>query len=409
MPVAAKSPPVSAPLELSAQGEWCGIEWIDKHAEQWKSLCAEGPCNQPFFRPEWIASYLRAFAPGRPVLMVTVWNRGRLRAVLPLLKQRAFAWGLPFTKLHGAANVHSCRFDVIHGAGADAGPAVRAVWRYLKALPDWDMIELPDVPAGGAGEQLLKAAADEGFPSCRCESVWSPFVDLRGQNPSAGFSQFGRKSHFRHSLRRWQRRMEENGGPLSLRKVRLADPNSLEQFYQLEKSGWKGRKATAIACGKEERSFYDLIAKSAADSGYLALYFLDQGNNTVAAHFGLAYQQRYYPLKIAYDESLSKCAPGHLMLGTVLEDCVRQGILEFDFLGQWQEWKAEWAAESLPHAHCYVFRKTLTGRILQAITQQEHRLWMSVRKYGHRLVNAKLSCIAKWGNVRAKFRARGSK
>ena len=398
---------VPARQELTTQGEWRSIDWIESHAEEWRELCAEGPCDQPFFRPEWIVSYLRAFAPGQLVLMITVREAGRLRAVLPLLRETSFAWGLPFTTLRGAANVHSCRFDIIHGRGPGANAAIGAVWAYLKGLPDWDVIQLPDVPEGGAGEQLMMAAEEDGFLSCRCESMRSPRIDLRGRSCGADFSQFGQKSHFRHSLRRWRRNLEKNG-PLSLRRVHKADSGCLEQFYNLERSGWKGKKSTAIACSKEVRQFYDLVAKSAEDFGYLRLYALDQGSATVAAHFGLAYQQRYYPLKVAYDESYSKCAPGHLLLGAILEDCVQQGMQEFDFLGQWQEWKAEWASEARPHAHCYVYRKSLSGRISRSITQQQHRLWVTIRKLGHRLVTAKLSYVAKVRNAYTRNSGRGA-
>src|SRR5262245_18652163 len=64
-----------------------GVEIIERLAEEWRALCAEGPCDQPFFRPEWIAAYVRAFAPEKKLLILTTRLDGRLRAVLPMVKE----------------------------------------------------------------------------------------------------------------------------------------------------------------------------------------------------------------------------------------------------------------------------------------------------------------------------------
>lgn len=66
-----------------------GVEMIEPIAEEWRALCAEGPCDQPFFRPEWIAAYARAFAPEKKLLLVTARVGGRLRAVLSLVEEWA--------------------------------------------------------------------------------------------------------------------------------------------------------------------------------------------------------------------------------------------------------------------------------------------------------------------------------
>jgi hypothetical protein len=64
-------------------------------------------------------------------------------------------------------------------------------------------------------------------------------------------------------------------GPLTAVQHRVADPVTLERFYELEGSGWKGRSGTAIACDSQTREFYDAIARAAADFGYLSLDFLE--------------------------------------------------------------------------------------------------------------------------------------
>ena len=83
-------------------------------------------------------------------------------------------------------------------------------------------------------------------------------------------------------------------------------------------------------------------------------------------HFGLTWGGRYFLPKPAFDEGHRECSPGQLLIHDVLQDCVRKGLEEFDFLGPWMEWKADWTEEIRPHAFCYVFRRGPVGLALHA-------------------------------------------
>src|SRR5690242_1988935 len=97
---------------LTAQIQHGGAEIIEKVADPWHDLCADALIDEPFYRPEWITAYLRAFRPRGMLVLPMVQENGSLRAVLPLVKQRSIFCGIPVNSLQGAANVHSCRFDL---------------------------------------------------------------------------------------------------------------------------------------------------------------------------------------------------------------------------------------------------------------------------------------------------------
>ncbi len=98
---------------LTVEGHRGGVEVVESIAAEWRELCAEAHNDQPFFRPEWVGTYLRAFAPCKPILLITARVDGRLKAVLPLVEEQAWHWGVPVRKLRSAANVHCLRFDLI--------------------------------------------------------------------------------------------------------------------------------------------------------------------------------------------------------------------------------------------------------------------------------------------------------
>lgn len=342
-----------------------GREVIDRLAPAWRQLCAEGPCDEPFYRPEWIAAWYDAFGAGARLRLVAVRSGDRLRAVLPLVEGWSRLRGIPVRMLRGAANVHSCRFDVVHGTG-DAEEAGRALWRELQRAGGFEVLEIPDVPEGGLAERMLAWAREDGHPTGRWESMRTPFVSLPGRGGS--FEEMLERrttAKFRANLRRRRRKLEEKGA-LRFERIERADPAVLRAFYDLERSGWKGEKGTAIGCDLATRSFYDRVAAWADGQRCLSLYALRLGDRPVAMHFGLTWGGRYFLPKPAFDESHRECSPGQLLVHEVLRDCVERGLREFDFLGPWMEWKGDWTEEVRPHGWCYVFRRGPIGVALHA-------------------------------------------
>lgn len=335
---------------------------IGSHASKWLELCEESSTDSPFTRPEWIAAYLRAFEPRSPIVAAVAYDKGRLRAVLPLVERHTLFCGLPVRMLRGAANEHSCRFDLVRAGGEDGDRAVQGIWNVLKALPDWDLIELPYVPEGGAAEQLVQLAEGDGFLTGKYESYRSPYVSLMGPHSEEAVLLDG---DFRRGLQRRMRRAREKWD-VRLRRIDSDDPTELQRFYDLEASGWKGKKRTAIACSDSTRRFYNHVASGGSHAGYFSLYFLEFDGRVVAGHFGLSYKGRYYSPKVAYDEAFASYGPGQLIIDGILRDIHTRGFDEFDFLGPWMDWKGNWAQQGRTHFFCYIFRPGVLGRTLHS-------------------------------------------
>jgi len=348
-----------APIATSRYG---GAERIDELLREWRALCDEGPCSDPFFRPEWIRAHLRAFEPDAKLRIVEVRSGGRLRLLLPLVQERARLRGFPVRKLRAPAGVHSCRFDLIHG-GEDPTPWIEAAWDHLKDQDGWDVIELRDVPEGGAAERLLASAAKDRNYVGRWESMRTPYVPLGAGGLDEVLARTD--THFRANLRRRMRKLEQKG-KVSLRRIDRADPQALAAFYALERDGWKGSQGSAIDCDPNTRGFYDEIAAWAAEEGTLSLYALDLDGEPVAMHFGLAAGGRYFIPKPAFAAAHKECSPGQLLLQEVLRDCAARGNYELDFLGPWMAWKGDWTQKVRSHGWCYVFRRGPLGAALHS-------------------------------------------
>lgn len=354
------------PVSYRVNASFGGAEMIAPLAAEWQALCAEGPCDQPFFRPEWIEAYLHAFAADKTLVLLTVRRNGDLRAVLPLIEEHARLHGVPVRKLRSAANVHSCRFDVIHGA-TDRAAAVQVLWDWLKQQSNWDVIELADVPAGGAGEALAQAAAADGYRQGQWEKPgsralqWASAADTTVEAAVQGVLRSG----LRKSLRRERRRLEAQGA-LRLSCLPEYQAVPLEAFYQLERAGWKGAADTAIACAPSTRQFYDEVAQAATRYGYFSLYALWLNEHCLAQQYCLTYRGHCYLLKPTYDEQFSQYSPGGLLLEAVVRDLIARGFQRYDFLSPPSLWKDRWANVQQTQSSWYIFRRGFLGHALYA-------------------------------------------
>jgi CelD/BcsL family acetyltransferase involved in cellulose biosynthesis len=344
-----------------------GLEQVEELEAEWRTLCLDGSADGPFCRPEWLATLMRVCKVHRNLLLVTVRDGGKLAAVLPLVAQRGFFCGFPVMKLRPPTHGLSPRFDLVCVEGPRRQPVTWALWRGLRDLPGWDLLELSGITHDTPIDQLLRAAKQlDDFPIGYWEAGSSPYISLTSTDGAFVDPVQGCDAHFRHELRRFGRKAERLG-PLRLRRVDRADPEWIRKFLELERSGWKGRAGSAITQKPNEPQFYMEIACWAERAGCLSLYFLEAQEQLLAAQFGLTYRKRYYALKCAFNEQHRDCAPGHLLLHELLRDCARRGVVECDLLGNCDEWKKRWAPSQRGFRIGYVFRNNLLGQLLYKV------------------------------------------
>ena len=341
-----------------------GIEMLEEVAGEWRDLCQQAPHDEPFYHPEWIAAHIRAFTPGAELFVLMVRIENQLRLLLPLIEERRWLSGIPVRAFRTPVNSHSCRFDIVRSPGPEGDAAIRAAWEHLGKLPDWDLLELDQVPPGGGLEAIALAAQESGFEAVQRPLLPSPVVPVPAD--SEGCNQVPPNSKLRSQLRQVRRQLEAEG-TLRLSRIERADFDALQRFYQLEASGWKGKEKSAIACDPSTQQFYQEVAESAARLGYLCLYTLELNDHLLAAHFGLCYRDTYYSPKIAIDENFKKWAPGHLIVSEILRDCCSRGIKTYDITGPHDDWKLKWTSQTRTTFTHFIFSKSLQGRLAHAL------------------------------------------
>jgi CelD/BcsL family acetyltransferase involved in cellulose biosynthesis len=374
--LAVKPSPVLAVTEVIVRSDFMALE------EEWNALVTT-TCDEPFYRHEFIRTWIDNFAPGAKLSILTGRDStGRLVAVLPLMKARGYVCGFPAQQIVSTSNPHSCRFDMLAEDGTAAG---QSFFAYLAADRSWDMLLIRDVPAGGNAWHLYRAAEAAGFPVGSWESQRSPYLPFSSSYDTL-LAQMS--SGFRANLRLRRRRLEKMGavavdrvtGGTHLRE-------RLEECFAVEQKGWKGGEGTAILQSTKTHGFYTQFAHIAASQDYLSLFLLRLNGQPIAFHYGFTYSGIYYMSKLGYDEIFEACSPGLLLLEEIIKDCIGRGLRGCDFLGLETRWKTDWSKQVRRHDWLFIYRDAVFGRALHGakfrwIPAAKHLLHQWRRNHG---------------------------
>lgn len=112
-------------------------------------------------------------------------------------------------------------------------------------------------------------------------------------------------------LRRQRHRLEEHG-PVLFDVARRPDEirPALETFLQLEASGWKGKRGTALLQDAGDATFIRRAVPALAETAQCEIITLRAGTSAVAAGIVLRHQDRAFFFKLGIDEHFAKYSPG---------------------------------------------------------------------------------------------------
>lgn len=124
---------------------------------------------------------------------------------------------------------------------------------------------------------------------------------------------FSRKR--RKEYRRLYNRLSETGTLVSQSFQAGDDPRPwISDFLELESSGWKGQRGTAMACDPKQRGAVSEALMNLAQSGNLLFWKLALDDKPIAMLFAVRCGDTAGLGKIAYSEDLSSYSPGVLLI-----------------------------------------------------------------------------------------------
>ena len=326
--------------------EWLGERAFQRLGADWNHLLAKSCSDTLFLTWEWQESWWRHFGSqlgGRLRVMTARDATGRLLGIAPLFERTEHVRGIPIRALRliGDGSGDGDDLDLIVRKG-HLSRVTCAFLRELDRRSDWDVLRLRPVPETSPTLRAIRrAAAVVGWLE-RCDKLGCTESPLPGS-----WEEFlGRlPARFRSRVRSILRRNQED-----TRAERITNPAELaaglEGLFDLHGQRWRASgQAGSFAC-PQRRAFFRDFAGRALNRGWLRFYALRGKDRTLALQIGYVYQGVFLQIQEAFDPDRALASPGVALRARVIQDCIEEGIHNYDNLLGTPHHKMRWGGRA---------------------------------------------------------------
>ena len=299
-----------APLASALRIEWRPLSCLHTVADEWRSLAARALEPNVFYEPAFALAAEPAF--GADVHAALVWLGPKLVGFFPAKIER-HRYGVTLPVLVGWTHPYALLGTPLI-AGEFAQEVLIAWLEHLAGRPDLPALALlPLVPQKG-----LFATAFNAVMAGRRHAAFGAHQRalLAPIEARTGYLQRTVNGRTRKERRRQRRRLEEKG---AVTFASAAGAVALDEFLNLEASGWKGRAGTAA---QKHDELHEFMRKAIAGlGGNATVHRLLLNGKAVAAAITLRSRDQGWFWKTAYDESVAQFSPG-VLLALELTECL---------------------------------------------------------------------------------------
>ena len=270
--------------------------------------------------------------------------------LLPLGIQR---WlGLLFLSFLGGhvTDYHAPIVRAEFAAGLDAAALNRLMAFVLERLPRIDVIAFEKMPSviDDASNPFAGLADAKHVCNAHAAALGGTFTDFRKRRSAKFFSTGDRK---------WRRLSEiapvrfciAESPDAAAEILRVLIRQKRRRYQEL---GYPGALA--------DFTFHATVAKRHLITGLIQTSALCVGETMVATHLGMIFRNRFYYLMPSYEAGdWARFSPGRILMQSLIEWSISQGLKEFDLTIGDETYKRLWADHTLPLYECI---RGLTGK-----------------------------------------------
>ncbi len=330
----------------------------------WDDLVSRMSGGHFWHQREWFEAYVYTLAPNpENVVFCAIYDSSdTVIAILPLQEEsRTIAGPIKVRTLELPRHDHLHLRDILIADDVRARLSLTTIVNLLKQSRDlkWDILALwhaLDDSSVMTATRLESPCASVSVPRFHCS-----YLDLGSWDE---ISQRLSKS-FRQNLRTANNRATKLGGITIESFSRTADlTTALEQFIEVEASGWKGAAGTATAIKLDAKltDFYRQLIARFGPSNQCEIHLLKHNGKAIGGLFLLLTDQRLYVPKVAYDEEHHRLSPVQLLLEHAFKHCAKHHprIKQLNLTSD-AGWFDTWQPIKSTVGNVYVFNSTPMG------------------------------------------------
>jgi CelD/BcsL family acetyltransferase involved in cellulose biosynthesis len=281
-------------------------------ASQWRGLAERAVEPNGYYLPDWELA-VNASARGRTgVSALSAWGKAapdntvHLTGLVPVISMWR-AWKIPLPALVSADPYGTlCTPLLDRDAAEDAAAGLMTQARKAGA----HALILRDVSLDGAAmKAFTESSRQDGMRPLLLQSHVRACLDATGDAEEVLREALGPKKL--KELRRQRNRLAEHGAiSFDVARTPQAVAPAVETFLQLEASGWKAKRGTALMQDDGDAGFVRRATLALAERGQCEIVTLRAGDTPVAAAIVLRHQDRAFYFKLGVDEQFAKLSPG---------------------------------------------------------------------------------------------------
>jgi CelD/BcsL family acetyltransferase involved in cellulose biosynthesis len=309
--------------------------------DAWADLAAAATEPNPFHEPwmllpalqhlragdvEVALIYGRELVPGRPPLLC---------GLVPFERRRSFH-GLP-VGMRTLWTYRHCYSGTLLLRAGFVRPALAALFDWLAKDGTTPLVELRNIAGEGEIHRELVHLIEQRALAAQVTDRFTRALLRRASDADTylGCAMSGGRLK---ELRRLERRLADCGRVDLVTLESGADPGPwIEEFLQLEASGWKGTIGTAMGSTSGDRRYFEAVVRGAHGVGRLMMMALRLDGRAVAMRCAFRAQDGAVAFRIAYDERLARYSPGVLLeVQNIRRVHDTSGLLWMDSCAYWR-------------------------------------------------------------------------
>ncbi len=303
---------------------------LDILRTDWHALWKRSSTSTPFQSPDWLIPWWKYFGMGG-LCVLAVNDENRLVGLAPL-----FITNTRSLNLLGTGN--SDYLDILLDDRV-CNEAAAAIFAHLCANRSaWNDCDFQNLRHRSP---LLTMKSCAGLREHLQEQNFCP-VTLLPASPQRYFDSLSHQ--LRHNLDYYQRRLSTLGEVVIERAGKHNFAELFDAFVKLHEARWRMNSMPGVLCDGNVQSFHREAATDFLGSGVLRLYGLRINGRIIASLYGFHHAARTYYYLGGFDPEFKQYSPGTVLLAHAINEAIREGAREFDFLRGREDYKYRWGA-----------------------------------------------------------------
>jgi len=325
-----------------------------------------------------MSSWLEFFKEDAKLYVIAVRDeKEQLVGIAPLKIAKFSFHGFPYRQLEfmGSGNgVNADYLDFIIESGKEE-EVIKEILAYIWTnKEEWDVINLMNILEESYIFKIIpKMVSENGWTYKMKPGLACPYITLCN---SWDAFQKTIKGKMKYEMRRRLRLLEAN------HKVEFIKPferdelvQGLNIFFNLHESRWKKRGTKGIFESHEKaREFHESLAVKFYEKDWLRLFFVKVDGIPVASLYGFEYDSKLFHYNAGFDDQWAKYGIAKQLIAFVIEDCIKLGLREFDFLKGIEPYKYEWTSQERRLIRLILWNDTMKSRLHRASYAGYHRI-----------------------------------